>query len=451
MKTLYLDLSMGAAGDMFSAALYELLEENAREEFLAEINGAGIPGVTVAANRAVRCSIQGTHMDVRIAGEVEHSEDCGAQGHHPQHHHDHGEQEHCHGGHGHDHGEQEHHHGEGGNHHHEHRSMAAITALIDRLAVSEKVKSDGKAVYRILADAESRAHGMEVTEIHFHEVGMMDAIADITSACLLMEKLAPDRVIASPVCTGYGQVRASHGIIPVPAPATAYILEEIPSYEGELRAELCTPTGAALVRYFADSFGQMPVMDRKRTGYGMGNKEFERCNALRAVLGREAETEPGSERDASLEDPSGTDQVTELSVTVDDMTGEEIGFACEQLFAAGALDVYTSSVFMKKGRPGTVICVLTRVSDKEKILRAIFRYTSTIGVREVLCGRYILRRRIETVETPFGSVRKKVSEGYGVKREKLEYEDLAAIAREQGMSLTAVKEAIREQEGKDEV
>ena len=405
---------MGAAGDMLTAALYELIDN--KEEFINEMNAAGIPLARINAQKAARCGICGTRMQVLIDGAEEAGSDAGYEHLHDEH--EHAEKEHASS------------HEDHGHHHHHHRSMADIEAIIDSLNISDKVKADVKAVYKIIADAESKAHGAEVSEIHFHEVGTMDAVCDITAVCCLMEKLAPDKVIASPVCTGFGHVHASHGVIPVPAPATAYILEDIPSYDGDIESELCTPTGAALVKYFADEFGRMPVLSDKKIGYGMGTKEFEKVNALRAVIGN-AEDEK--------------DKVIELSLTLDDMTGEEIAFACERLLEAGALDVYIRPVYMKKGRPGILIDVLSKEEDEERIVREIFKHTTTLGIRQAVCERYILKRETEVIKTPLGPVRKKISEGYGAHKEKFEYEDIAEAARKAASGIRQIKKEIAEE------
>ena len=270
---------------------------------------------------------------------------------------------------------------------------------------------------------------MSVEEIHFHEVGTMDAIADVTAVCLLMETLAPDQVIASPVHVGSGQVRCAHGILPVPAPATAYLLREVPIYGGEIRGELCTPTGAALLRHFVTRFGPMPTMRTEAIGYGMGRRDFPAANCVRALLGE-------------TEEQGGT--VTVLSCNVDDMTAEEIGFAMEQLFTGGALEVYTAPVGMKKSRPGTLIRVICRPEDEEKMAALLFRHTSTLGMRISQTRRRTLTRRVETVETPLGPVRVKSAEGYGVERRKAEYDDLARIARERDMSMEQVRRELGE-------
>lgn len=410
MKTLYLDCSMGAAGDMLAAALLELLPDP--QAFVEELNALGMPGVQVRRETSVKCGITGTHLAVTVDGAEEQSVDVHAHDHHhhAHHHHDH------------DHDHDHHHHHDHG--HHAHRSLHEIEHMVrDHLPLPAAVQDDIMAVYGLIAEAESKAHGKPVSEVHFHEVGTMDAIADITAVCLLLHRLAPDRVIVSPVHVGSGQVRCAHGILPVPAPATAHILRGVPVYGGHIRGELCTPTGAALLKHFASRFGDMPVMTVQTIGYGMGKKDFEAANCVRALLGETADA---------------GNTVAELSCNVDDMTAEALGFAMETLFAAGALEVYTVPVGMKKSRPGTLLCVMCRMEDKERMLGLLFRHTTTIGIREQVSRRYTLQRRVETVETAHGPVRKKVSGGYGVHREKYEYEDVARIARSEQRSLAEV-------------
>ena len=397
-KTLYLDCGMGAAGDMLTAALLELLPN--REAFTAELNALSIPSVTFTTETVQKCGITGTHMTVKVNGEEE-SENMHAHAH-----------EHMHTS------EQISHH-----HHHHHSGMHEISHIIDDLPVSNQVKADVRAVYALIAEAESHVHNKPVTEIHFHEVGTMDAVADITAVCLLMERLAPEQVVVSPIHVGSGQVKCAHGILPVPAPATAYILRGVPIYGGSIQGELCTPTGAALLRHFATKFGDMPVMKTTAIGYGMGKKDFEAANCVRALLG---ETEDAG------------DFITMLECNLDDMSAEAVGFAQERLFAAGALDVYTMAAQMKKSRPGVVLYVMCRSEEKQKMVSLLFRHTTTLGVREQTYRRYTLSRTVDTVQTAYGKVRRKLSSGYGVSREKYEYEDVARIAREQGMSFAEI-------------
>ena len=347
MRTIYLDCGMGAAGDMLMAALLELCPEK-KEEFLGKMNGLGLPGVKVEAEPAVKFGITGTHMNVTVFGEEEESEDVHDHGHAHTHSHEACESiaadglhshVHSHDGHGHSH------------HHHHHSTMAGIASIIDGLDIPAPVKEDMKAVYALIAEAESHAHGMPVDQIHFHEVGTMDAVADIAGVCLLFHELGADQIIASPVHVGSGHVHCAHGILPVPAPATAHILQGIPVYSTQVQGELCTPTGAALLKHFVKEFREMPVMTTSKIGYGMGKKDFERANCVRAFLGDTAET---------------GDEIAELSCNLDDMTAEAIGFAEEALFEAGALEVYTIPVGMKKSRPGILLTCMCRREDEEK-------------------------------------------------------------------------------------
>lgn len=411
MRTLYIDCGMGAAGDMLTAAMLELLQD--KEEFLKELNGMGLPGVVFKAEPSVKCGITGTHVTVTVDGAEEESHD-----HHHGDEHSHSD-EHTHGD-EHTHSD-EHTHNHEHSHHHHHSSLHDIEHIVrGHLKLSKKVQDDVMAVYGLIAEAESYVHGVPVTEIHFHEVGAMDAIADITAVCMLMERLSVDEVVVSPVHVGSGQVRCAHGILPVPAPATAYILRDVPVYGGSVRGELCTPTGAALLKHFAARFGNMPMMKVQDIGYGMGKKDFDAANCVRVMLGETADK---------------ADEICELGCNVDDMTGEAVGFAMDRLFEAGALDVYTVPIGMKKSRPGTLIKVMCRESDKEKIIETVFKYTTTIGIRENMMKRHVLDRHIETVETEHGPVRCKLSTGYGVTRKKYEYDDIARIAKENNISL----------------
>ncbi len=411
MRTIYLDCSMGAAGDMLMAALLELLPE--KDTFLQKMQSLGLPGLEISAVPSVKCGITGTHMRVLIHGEEE------------GHPHEHAVEEHAHphadapeAAHAHVHV-----------HPHHHTDLNELTHRISHLNVSEAVRSNILTVYQSIADAESRVHGVPVEQIHFHEVGSLDALADVTGVCLLMELLAPEQVLASPVHVGSGQVRCAHGILPVPAPATALLLEGIPIYGGSIRGELCTPTGAALLRRFVTRFGPLPPMRVEKTGYGMGTKDFEAANCVRAMLGQTEES---------------AGHILELACNLDDMTPEAVGFAMEQLFAAGALDVYTTPIGMKKNRPGVLLTCMCREDDREAMLRTIFRHTSTLGVRVSVCDRYTLSRRQYAVQTPDGEIRVKESSGWGVLRRKAEFEDLARIARQTGKSIAEVLDTIPE-------
>ncbi len=424
---------MGAAGDMLTAALAEAAGDI--KEIEKELNSLGIPGVEYVIDPAKKMGVTGTSVRVIVNGQEELTEDIHEDhGHaHDQHEHDHEHGEHHdhdhhdHAIHEHEHGHHDHEHG-----HHHHASMSDIENVIKGLNAPDKVKQDAINVYKIIAEAESKVHGEPVSEIHFHEVGSLDAVADVTACCYLMDKIAADRVMVSPIRTGRGHVHCAHGILPVPAPATENILIGIPSYQGDIDGETCTPTGAALLKYFADDFGEQPVIKASSIGYGMGKKDFPMLNAVRAVIG---------------EEEGNTEKIVELTVNLDDMTPERIGFACDRFFELGAVEVYTTSVHMKKFRPGVVLTVMCREDKRDIMIEAIFRYTTTLGIRENISKRYSLRREVIKVDSPFGEIRKKQSSGYGVNREKYEYDDLAAIAHGEGVSIDEVVEAIRRNEG----
>lgn len=436
MKTLYLECNMGAAGDMLTAALLELHPDP--QGFVERMNRLGLPGVVFAAQPAVKCGITGTQVSVTVGGEEEESHDVPLHSHvhetaqdeaHPGHAHDHvhgHDHEHTHDHeHIHDH---EHSHGhEHGHGHHHHAGMGDIRHILSHLDIPQPVRQDAEAVYQLIAQAESHAHGRPVEEIHFHEVGTLDAVTDVVAVCWLLHDLAPEQIVASPVHVGCGQVRCAHGILPVPAPATAYILQGVPTYGGSVQGELCTPTGAALLKHFVQRFGPSPVMRVEKTGYGMGKKDFEAANCVRAMLGQTQEESAA---------------IAQLACNLDDMTPEALGFAQERLWEAGALDVTTAPIGMKKNRPGVQLTCLCRLEDREKLVSVLFAHTTTLGVRESLCTRYTLARSQRTVETEHGPVRVKEARGWGVTREKPEYEDVAKIAREQGLTLDQVKELL---------
>lgn len=438
MKTLYLDCAMGAAGDMLTAALLELLDN--RDAFVAKLNALGIPDVEYKAETVASHGIYGTHMHVFFKGKEEQSF-SGAPGEYEhgtyeldEHHSDH-QHEHCHDHEGHTH-QHEHHHDHEHHHHHGH-GMHEIGHIVEGLNLDAAVKADVMAVFDLVAQAECSVHGAPVEQIHFHELGTMDAIADIVAVCMLMHEIAPDEVIASPVHVGSGMVDCAHGTLPVPAPATEYILQGIPSYGGAVMGELCTPTGAALLKHFVNHFGNRPTMSVERIGYGMGTKDFGPLNAVRALWGTSYQ-----EGSALVGE---TDEVIELACNLDDMSAEDIAFAADILREAGAREVFTSSITMKKGRLGTLLVVLCTPDLRSQILALLFKHTTTLGVRETLSKRYILSRTEGTKTTSLGEVRYKASEGYGATQSKYEFDDLARIARDKSLSLSEVR-ALLEQE-----
>lgn len=454
MKTLYLECNMGAAGDMLMAALTELMPD--KDAFVKELNDLQIPQVNIERTTIAKCGIMGTHMVVTVNGEEEksvdvpmyahthshvHEEHEHSQEHHHEHIHNHS---HDHTGEGHSHEHTHDHSHEGHTHthshgHHHHTSMKDIEHIIGHLNVPEKVKEDAIAVYKLIADAESHAHGRPVEEVHFHEVGAMDAVADIVGVCLAIYKLAPEQIIASPVHVGYGQIHCAHGILPIPAPATAHILQGVPIYGGRIEGELCTPTGAALLKHFAQSFGQMPMMAVEKTGYGMGMKDFTDANCLRAIIGNTVEEQEQTSCHGKVQE---MDSIIELCCNLDDMTPEKIGFVTELLMKEGAFDVYTTNIQMKKNRPAVMLTCMCAKEDREKFLTLILKHTTTLGVREYTCKRYGLKREIKEVETIYGMVHVKVASGYGITKEKPEYEDMARIAKEKKISLAEIEKEV---------
>lgn len=468
MKALYLECKMGVAGDMLMSALSELVNQ---DEFIEKMNSIGLEGITFEAVPSMKCGIKGTHITVKVNGEEEKSVDVNEDAtffylvenvdeqsvthilDHIQeiegisnvkyenntlsynYNHDYSDvaenkiyeifahhipraKLHSHG----------HTHLES---HEEHHGMHLddIHEVLDKLDVSERVKKDAENIYQIIAQAESEAHGVEIDHIHFHEVGTMDAIADIVGNCVLMEMIQAERVIVSPIALGNGMVKCAHGILPVPAPAVASILEGVPTYSGRMQGELTTPTGAALVKYFADTFDVQPTMKTGKIGYGMGNKDFEAANCVRAFLGE------------ILDDG----EVCELKCNMDDITGENIGHAFDVLFENGALDVNVTPVNTKKNRPGYVFNCMCLLKDRDKMIELMFKHLTTLGIREYTCVRHALDRSIETVNTSFGEVRIKKSSGYNVTREKIEFDDLAKIAKKENLSIEEVRETINKE------
>ena len=413
MRILYLDCGMGAAGDMLAGALVSLLSKEEQESFIKMINNIGVDGVKVSLSDDAKCGITGKHFKVEIDGVEEHSHDV----HEHEHHHEH-EQEH---GHHHEH----HHHGTGPFP----EELEAVTEKFNNILADDVAivgQSDIKGVYELLAEAEAKVHGKDVSEIHFHEVGMKDALIDIASVVYLMNKLKVDKVVVSPVNVGFGKVKCAHGILPVPAPATAELVKGIPTYAGRFEGELLTPTGAALLKYYADEFSYQPLMNVIKCGYGTGNKNFESANVVKAVLGE-------------VTDELISENVIELNCNVDDMSAEDMAYAAEVLLVNGAKDAFVTPVIMKKGRSGMLLTVLCSAIDKERFVSLIFKHTSTIGIRVKETERIILNRHEETVHTKLGDVRVKYSEGYGVKREKPEFEDLRKLAEENNISVAEAR------------
>ncbi|HIT32252.1 MAG TPA: nickel pincer cofactor biosynthesis protein LarC [Candidatus Enterenecus stercoripullorum] len=428
MKTLYLECAMGASGDMLLGALYQLLPD--QKDFLNTMNHLGLPQVAVTARAAHSLGISGTHMAVTVAGLeedelLEHAHKHGQEHthkhehehHHGHEHHEHGHKHEHHHAHPHDH---DHAHG----HEHFHSHASDVQAIISGLPLPAPVLDHVRAVYDSIAQAEAKAHGCPVDQVHFHEVGALDAIADVAGVCYALHLLAPDEIVVSPIHVGSGQVRCAHGIVPVPAPATANLLAGVPIYGGAIQGELCTPTGAALLTHFATRFGPMPLMAVSQVGIGLGTRQFAAANCLRAFWGQRQE--------------EGRGEISQLTCNLDDMTPEALSFACQRLLELGALDVYTLPGQMKKGRAGWQLTVLCDPAREEEFAQHIFNHTTTNGLRVLRCGKYYLAPSKKTVDTPYGPVTVKTAQGMGATHTKPEYEDVARLAQERGLPFSTV-------------
>lgn len=409
MKRLFLDCQMGIAGDMLIATLLGLVDDS--KMWIARLNQIGIPDVTYTLIPKEDKGLQGYRVAVTINGmeeseHIKHSEVHG-DGEHSEHH-VHSEQ-HVHG-----------------------LGLQGVTDIINSLSISNACKQNAINVYNLIAQAEAKVHKSTVTQIHFHELGMLDAIADIVAVCVLIEELKFNEIIISPIHVGTGSIHCAHGELPVPAPATMELLAGIPMYaDYQIKGELCTPTGAALAQYFGTSYSNMPVMTPAKVSYGFGTKQFERPNCIRAFVELLHDSE---------------DTIIELSCNLDDMTPEEIGYAVEQLVLSPALDVFTTPIMMKKQRPGTMLTVLCKVDDIDNMRDLIFKHTTSLGIRYHRCDRYILNRSTGDIDWEGHAIAFKKSCGFGVVRHKYEYDSLADIAKCNDMSLLDLKRQLRNKE-----
>ncbi|OKZ48212.1 MAG: TIGR00299 family protein [Clostridiales bacterium 41_21_two_genomes] len=375
MKKVYFECNMGAAGDMLCGALLDAVDKNKRAEIVEKINSVGFPNAKISAVDDVKRGLVGTKFNVYVTAQNAHS----------------------------------------------HTSISEVFEIINTLNFEECVKNDAKSIYKIIADAESAAHGISVADVHLHEVGMIDAIVDVVSFCFIKKELEIDKIYASPITVGYGSVKTAHGIMNVPAPATAAILADVPIKGGDIEDELCTPTGAAILKYFCTDFSVLGDFEYDCVGVGNGTKDFERANCVRAFVGN-----------------CDSDDVCELRCQIDDMTGEEMGYAINKLLALGALDAYVQNIVMKKSRPAFLLTVIVNRIDKSLFIRQIFKHTTTLGVRILECERYRLSREIKEYE----KVRVKRSSGFGTEKIKIEYDDIAKFADENNLSFFKAREQL---------
>ncbi len=446
MKRLFLDCQMGVAGDMLTATLLGLTDDPFR--WVERLNAVGIPKVTYRLEPKEECGLQGYHCTVAVGGYIE-GEDVipDYHDHHNYNQHNHDQQAYGHERHdSQKHHKQDYHHLHP-HHSHSHHILLDVQQIINGLSLPDEVKRDALAVYRLIADAEAAVHQRDVNMIHFHEVGAYDAIADVVAVCYVLHHLAFNRIMVSPIHMGYGTVHCAHGTLNVPAPATMKLLQGLPCYtDYQVEGELCTPTGVALLRYFGTDFGPMPVMRVESVSYGFGTKTYNRPNCVRAFVDTITLEEDKVEH--SVENPEQanvrdavckSDEIIEIQCNIDDMTAEEIGYAVEKLITSSALDVFTTSVMMKKQRPGTMITVLCHEEHRAEIEQLLLKHTTTLGLRFQRKERHILHRESGSITHKGQAIRYKKAYGADGTSIKYEHDDLVTAAEALGMSLLELK------------
>ncbi len=324
-------------------------------------------------------------------------------------------------------------------HHHTHseRNLKDISLIIDQSSLSDRVKAFSKAVFLEIAAAEAKVHNQDINEVHFHEVGAVDSIVDIVGAAICIDLLGVEKVYSSELHDGKGTIVCRHGTIPVPVPAVVEMLSGsgIPLISENIGTELVTPTGMALIKHMAKHYGQMPPMLVEKAGYGMGKRETGRFNALRVVMG------------SMYEEKSPEEDIVVLETNIDDMSPEILGYASSRLFAAGALDVFYTPIYMKKGRPAFMLTVLAKAETEKNLADIVLMETSTLGIRRTTCKRYCMQREVVTVDTRYGSARVKIASMDGFRKASPEYEDCRKIAETEGIPLARVYEAVMESAG----
>ena len=451
MRIAYLDCFSGISGDMFLGAL---LDAGVPFELFEKTVAALNLGAVLEHSRVDRAGISATKFDVIIHGEKDLPREefwakagardqrlgagggglCqGQHGHSNEHDHTHGRQQ-----------AQLHEHSSiatAEQHQHQPaRQLSQILKIISAASISDRAKQTANEIFVALGAAEAKVHNVGIEEVHFHETGAVDAIIDIVCAAVGADALGVEQFICSPLNVGGGTVTCSHGVMPVPAPATLELLTGAPIYSGDIQKELVTPTGAAIVKVLATSFGPRPRMTTEKIGYGAGSRDFARHpNVLRISIG---EAQLGEMQSAGA---IPVEQIAVLEANLDDLNPQIIGYIVEQAFAEGALDVFTTPVQMKKNRPGTLLTILARPEDEARLRTLIFRESSTLGIRTRHEMRHPLPRRHETVTTKWGEVRVKIAGIDGIDSQYApEYEDCRRIATEHHVALkTVMQEAIR--------
>lgn len=457
MKILYFDCATGISGNMAIGALLEICDG---EQYLRdELAKLGVPGYQLNVIKRDSHGIDGTYVEVLEANtgipvdaihdgnkNVGSSATLGLhQGHTHSHHHelDSSPEHHSHGhyhDHEHDHSLDNHCHNHqddndnNHNHNHVHRTYADIKQIIEGSGITEAAKELSRSMFQKVAAAEAAVHGKPIDEVHFHEVGAIDSIVDIVSVAILMDYINPDRVISSVVSDGYGTIKCAHGVLSVPVPATSmmYKNEKIRFKQIEVPTELVTPTGAAIISTFAESYGLMPEMNLNKIGIGVGSRNIGGPNTLRVFLGE----------DVTADGETQNDDIIVINSNIDDSSGEDLGYVLEKLMDAGALDVSYSPIFMKKNRPAYRLEVICRAETREKLSEIIFDETTTIGVRYYVVQREELTRVRTLVDTELGQIEaKQVSTASGHTYTYPEYESMKTIASELGISMKSVRTA----------
>lgn len=393
MKILYFDCFSGISGDMTVGALLDLGIE--KEDFLRELQKLNLDGFTTEINKTVKNGILGTDFNVLLVEEHTNSRQ--------------NEHEHTHS---------------------HRRNLHDITHLIEHSELSSNIKKMALAVFNEIGQAETKVHGKDISEIHFHEVGAIDSIVDIVGAAICFNLLGVERILSSHPSEGHGFVKCEHGLIPVPVPAVIKMLEgsDIQLQIRDIPTELITPTGLGILKTVASEFTCVPQMKIIKTGYGFGKKDTGSLNALRVFLGE-------------TDDLECTDEVILIEANIDNDTAEELGFAMEEIFKAGALDTWFTSIQMKKNRPAIMLSILCDKVKLSEITNQILKNTSTIGVRTSIVTRYKKERWFETVQTPYGDIKVKLSSWNGMVKCSPEFEDCKRIATERSIPLRVILQA----------
>ncbi len=423
MKTLYFDCSSGISGNMTLAALTEIIgDENYLVEQLKKLH---IDGYTIDISKKVKNGITGTHVDVILEHQHEHSHVHEEHDHHHEHLHEEHIHHHEHEGHNHEHDNENHHIHEGEHHHHEHRNLHDVCEIIDNSDIDEESKDLAKRIFMRVAKAESKVHNKPLDEVHFHEVGAIDSIVDIVGTAILINKIHPDKIISSVVNDGHGFIECAHGTMAVPVPATSEIFanSDVEFRQIDIDTELVTPTGAAIIAELSSEFTTLPAMKIKKIGWGAGTKDLKIPNVLKVYYGDMQEQ---------------NQKIAVMETNIDDCSGEILGYTEELLFENGALDVFYTPIFMKKNRPAYRLTVVCKEPDIQKLQNIIFRETTTIGIRYRYEYRTELEREQILIDTKYGALKAKKVVNNGETYIYPEYESVKELAKKNDIPLKEV-------------